>query len=51
MVIPVPFHTTIEEFCSQYIGICPVEHTPLNDFDFVDSWRLRILRVTDKRPY
>ena len=37
VVIPVPFHTTIEEFCSQDIGICPVEHAPLNCFGFIDS--------------
>ena len=37
VVIPVPFHATIEEFCSQDIGICPVEHAPLNCFGFIDS--------------
>ena len=37
VVIPVPFHTAIEEFSSQDICICPVEHTPLNGFGFVDG--------------
>ena len=37
VVIPVPLHTTIEEFCPQDISICPVEHAPLDGFGLIDS--------------
>lgn len=37
VVIPVPLHTSMEEFCYQDIGICPIEHAPLNGFGLIDS--------------